>query len=70
MHRNSFIACILTLACFFVLIPSLGTAQSDKVKTSMAALEAAVLGEHLSDPGRVLRLRTILIAWSLLVGIS
>jgi hypothetical protein len=41
MHRNSFIACILTLACFFVLIPSLGTAQSDKVKTSMAALEAA-----------------------------
>jgi Cache 3/Cache 2 fusion domain len=40
MHRNTFIACLLTLTCFIILIPSLGTAQSDKVKTSMAALKA------------------------------
>lgn len=40
MYRNSFIACILTLACFIILIPSLGTAQTEKVKTSMAALKA------------------------------
>jgi hypothetical protein len=40
MYRNSLIACILTLACFFILTPSLGPAQTDKVKTSMAALKA------------------------------
>jgi len=38
--RNSLIACILTLSCFFMLMPSLGSAQTDKVKTSMAALKA------------------------------
>jgi len=47
MYRNNFIACLLTLTCFIILIPSLGTAQTDKVKTSMAALKAetAKLGE-------------------------
>jgi hypothetical protein len=40
MYRNNFIACVLTLTCFIILIPSLGTAQTDKVKTSMAALKA------------------------------
>jgi Cache 3/Cache 2 fusion domain len=40
MYRNNVIACLLTLTCFIILIPSLGTAQSDKVKTSMAALKA------------------------------
>ena len=40
MYRNSFIACILTLACFIILIPNDGSAQSDKVKTAMAALKA------------------------------
>jgi len=30
----------VTLACFFILIPSLGSAQTDKVKASMAALKA------------------------------
>ena len=39
MYRTSLIACILTLACFF-LTPSLGSAQTDKVKTSIAALKA------------------------------
>jgi hypothetical protein len=47
MYRNNFIACLLTLTCFIILIPSLGTAQTDKVKTSMAAFKAetAKLGE-------------------------
>jgi hypothetical protein len=40
MYRNSFIACILTLGCFIILIPSVGFAQSDKIKASMAALKA------------------------------
>jgi hypothetical protein len=40
MYRNNFIACVLTLTCFIILIPSLGTAQTDKVKTSMEALKA------------------------------
>jgi hypothetical protein len=40
MYRNSFILCILTLVCFITLIPSVGSAQSDKVKASMAALKA------------------------------
>jgi hypothetical protein len=40
MYRNNFIAYLLTLTCFIILIPSLGTAQTDKVKTSMAALKA------------------------------
>jgi hypothetical protein len=40
MYRNNFIACVLTLTCFIILIPSLGTAQIDKVKTSMEALKA------------------------------
>jgi len=42
MYRNTLIASILTLACFIVLLPSLGrTAQTDKVKSSMTALQAA-----------------------------
>jgi Cache 3/Cache 2 fusion domain len=40
MYRNNFIACLLTLVCFVIVMPSLGTAQTDKVKTSMAALKA------------------------------
>src|SRR6185312_12789528 len=40
MYRNNFIAGFLTLACFIILIPSLGTAQTDKVKASMVALKA------------------------------
>jgi hypothetical protein len=40
MYRNSFIACMLTFACFIILIPSFGSAQSDKVKDAMAALKA------------------------------
>ena len=39
MYRNSLIACVLTLACFIILTPSLGVAKTD-VKTSMAALKA------------------------------
>jgi Cache 3/Cache 2 fusion domain len=39
MYRNKLIAGILTVACF-ILIPSLGTAQTGDVKTSMAALKA------------------------------
>ena len=51
MYRNSFIACILALACFTILIPSVGSAQSDKVKASMAALKAetAKLGPPRTD---------------------
>ena len=41
MYRNKFFACFLTLAALAVLIPSLAFAQSDKVKTSMVALQAA-----------------------------
>jgi hypothetical protein len=48
MYRNNFIASILTLACFIILIPSLGTAQTDNVKTSMAALKAET--EKLGAP--------------------
>jgi hypothetical protein len=40
MYRNNFIACVLTLTCFIILMPSLGTAQTDKVKASIAALKA------------------------------
>ncbi|HET9374470.1 MAG TPA: Cache 3/Cache 2 fusion domain-containing protein [Chthoniobacterales bacterium] len=40
MFRNNLVAFILTLACFVVLIPNLGSAQADKVKNSMAALKA------------------------------
>ena len=40
MHRNNFIAYFLSLACLIILIPSLATAQSDKVKTSIADLKA------------------------------
>jgi hypothetical protein len=42
-HRRSFIVSILAVGCFIatsMLIPSAGTAQADKVKTSMAALKA------------------------------
>lgn len=28
MYRNNLIACILTLACCIILMPSLGTAQT------------------------------------------
>ena len=38
--RNNLVAFILTLACFVVLIPNLGSAQADEVKNSMAALKA------------------------------
>jgi hypothetical protein len=34
------IASILALACFIVLLPSLSAAQTDKVKSSMAALQS------------------------------
>lgn len=40
MSRNNFIACMLALTCLIILIPSLGTAQTDNVNTSMAALKA------------------------------
>ena len=40
MFRNNLVAFILTLACFVVLIPNLGSAQAEKVKNSMAALKA------------------------------
>ena len=40
MYRNSLVAWVLTIACFFILIPSVGFAQTDKVKSSMAALKA------------------------------
>jgi len=40
MYRNNLIACILTLACFIILMPSLGTAQTAVVKSLMAALRA------------------------------
>jgi len=40
VFRNNLVAFILTLACFVVLIPNLGSAQADKVKNSMAALKA------------------------------
>jgi hypothetical protein len=48
MYRNSFIACILTLAPLFILMPTVGSAQSDKVKASMAALRAET--EKLGAP--------------------
>jgi len=40
MYRNNLIACILTLACSIILMPSLGTAQTAVVKSLMAALRA------------------------------
>ena len=40
MYRNSFVARILTLACFIILIPILGCSQTGNVQTSMAALKA------------------------------
>ena len=40
MYRNNSIACILTLACCIILMPSLGTAQTAVVKSLMAALRA------------------------------
>jgi len=48
MYRNNFIAHMLTLACFIILTPSIGKAQSDNVKTSMAALKAET--EKLGAP--------------------
>jgi hypothetical protein len=48
MYRKSSVACILTLACFIILLPSVGSAQSDKVKASMAALKAET--EKLGAP--------------------
>jgi hypothetical protein len=39
MYRNNFIAWVLSV-CFVALIPSVGAAQRDNVKTSMAALKA------------------------------
>jgi cache 3/cache 2 fusion protein len=40
MCRKNFIAWLLTLTCFIMLMPSLVIAQTDKVKTSMEALKA------------------------------
>ena len=40
MYRNNLIACILTLACCIILMPSLGTAQTAVVESLMAALRA------------------------------
>ena len=39
MYRNNFIAWVLSV-CFVALIPSVVAAQTDNVKTSMAALQA------------------------------
>ena len=39
MYGNNLIAGIFTLACFIMLIPSLGTAQTGDVKASMATLK-------------------------------
>ena len=39
MYRNNVIAWVLSV-CFVALIPSVGAAQTDNVKTSMAALKA------------------------------
>ena len=39
MYRNNVIAWVLSV-CFVALIPSVGAAQTDNVKTSMAALQA------------------------------
>jgi Cache 3/Cache 2 fusion domain len=38
--RTNFVACLLTLSCLITLVPGIATAQTDKVKTSMAALKA------------------------------
>ena len=48
MYRNNFIAGLIALACFMFVMPSLGAAQTDKVKTSMAALKAET--ERLGAP--------------------
>ena len=40
MSRNRFIPCILALLCLILLVPNVGSAQTDKVKASMAALKA------------------------------
>jgi hypothetical protein len=48
MHRNNSIAWLLTVTCLIILMPSLGIAQTDKAKTSMAALKAET--EKLGAP--------------------
>ena len=48
MYGNNLIAGIFTLACFIMLIPSLGTAQTGDVKASMATLKAET--DKLGDP--------------------
>ena len=40
MCKYNLIVGVLTLVCSIILLPSLGTAQIDKVKTSMDALQA------------------------------
>jgi cache 3/cache 2 fusion protein len=40
MFRAIFLACLVTLTCLIVLTSSLGFAETDKVKTAMAALKA------------------------------
>jgi len=40
MHKANFIAYVLVLGCLLVLVVSLGAAQTEKVKTAMAALQA------------------------------
>jgi len=55
MHRTNFIAYLLALACLIILPPSFGAAQTDKVKTAMAALQAetasGIIGAYfVGDP--------------------
>jgi hypothetical protein len=40
MYRNNFFAYVLAVACFTILTPSLGAAQTAIVKSLMAALRA------------------------------
>src|SRR6516225_8007940 len=48
MYRNNFFACVLAVACFTILTPSLGVAQTAIVKSLMAALRAGT--ETLGAP--------------------
>ena len=38
--KTSVLACLLSLACFFMIMPGVAFAQSDKVKSAMADLKA------------------------------
>ena len=48
MHTNKWVWIIAVLACFTVLLPSLGIAQSDKVKSALADFKAMM--ETLGAP--------------------